>query len=69
MSVTSHLKEELKHHGRVDILLGDSGHPDIGTADVEEACAGNVGHRRADLLPRVDHIHTECVHCITPADT
>ena len=36
--------------------------------DVHEAGAGDVCHGRPDLLPGVDHIHTEGVHRITPGE-
>lgn len=62
----AHLVEELKHHGGVDILFGDRCQPDVGALDVEEAGAGYVGDRGAHLLPSVDHVHSERVHCITP---
>jgi len=54
--------EELEYHGTVDILLGDGGQPDVGTADVKERRACNVGDRRADLLARVYDVHAERVH-------
>lgn len=62
----THLVEELKHHSGIDILLGDGSQPDGGAFDVEEAGPGDVGDRRADLLPGMDDIHSECVHCIPP---
>ena len=40
-----HFVQEFKDHGSVDILLGHGSHPDVGTLDVEETGAGNVGHR------------------------
>ena len=40
----THFKQELKHHFGVDILLSDRGQPDVGSLDVEERGAGNVGH-------------------------
>lgn len=54
--------EELEHHGAVDVLLGDRGQPDVGSADVEERRARDVGDGRADLLARVYHVHAERVH-------
>ncbi len=62
----THLVKELKHHGGVDILLGDSCQPDVGASDVEEAGPGEVGDRRADLLPGVDDIHPKRVYRISP---
>lgn len=62
----AHLVEELEHHGGVDVLLGDRRQPDVGTLDMEEAGAGDVGHRGAHLLPGVNHVHAEGVHGITP---
>lgn len=62
----THLVKKLEHHGGVDILLGDSSQPDVGTLDVEEARAGDVGDRRAHLLPGVDDIDAEGVHSIPP---
>lgn len=62
----THLVEELEYHGGVDILLGDGRQPDVGALDMEEAGAGNVGHRGSNLLPGVNYVHAECVHCITP---
>lgn len=32
--------------------------------NVEEARPGNVGNRRANLLPRMDHVHPERIHSI-----
>lgn len=63
----THLVKELEHHGGVDVLLGDGRQPDIGALDMEEAGAGDVGHRGSHLLPGVNHIHTEGVYRITPA--
>ena len=60
----AHLDEELEHHGGVNVLLGDGCEPDVGTADVEEGGARDVGDGGADLLARVDHIHTEGIHRI-----
>jgi len=54
--------EELEYHGTVDILLGDSGQPDVGPTDVEERSARDVGDWRADLLARVYNVHAESVH-------
>lgn len=62
----AHLVQELEHHGGVDILLGDGRQPDVGALDVEEAGAGDVGDRGADLLPGVDHVHAEGVHGVPP---
>lgn len=62
----THLVKELKHHGGVDVLLGDGRQPDIGALDMEEAGAGDVGHRGSHLLPGVDHIHAEGVYRVTP---
>lgn len=62
----THFVEELKHHGSIDILLGDSCQPDVGTFDMEKAGPGNVGHRGSNLLPGVNHVHAEGVHSITP---
>lgn len=62
----THLVEELEHHGSVDILLGDGRQPDVGAFNMEEAGAGDVGHRGSDLLPGVDHIHTERIDGIAP---
>lgn len=33
---------------------------------MEEAGAGNIGYRRSNLLPGVDHVHAERIHSITP---
>lgn len=62
----THLIEELEHHGGVDILLGDSRQPDVGALDMKEAGAGDVGHRGSNLLPGVNHVHAERIHCVTP---
>ena len=62
----THLVEELEHHGGVDILLGDGRQPDVGALDMEEAGASDVGHRGSNLLPGVNHVHTERVHRVTP---
>ena len=62
----THLVEELKHHGSIDVLLGDGGQPDVGALDVEKGGAGDVGDRGAHLLPGVDHVHTERIHRVTP---
>lgn len=62
----THFVKELKHHGGVDILLGDGCQPDVGALHVEEAGAGNIGYRRSNLLPGVDHVHAERIHSITP---
>ena len=64
-----YLVEELEHHGGVDILLGDRRQPDVGALDVEEAGAGDVGDRRAHLLPRMDHVHAERIHRVAPGHT
>ena len=58
------LQKELKHHGGVDILLGDGGQPQVGPLDVEVGGPGDVGHRGPDLTPGVDHVHSEGVHSI-----
>ena len=57
----AHLEQELEDHGRVDILLGDGGEPDVGALDVEEGGARDVGDGGTDLLPRVDHVDAEGV--------
>lgn len=62
----THFVEKLKHHGGVDVLLGDCCQPDVGALHVEEAGAGDVSHRGPDLLPGVDHVHAERVHGIPP---
>lgn len=61
----THLVKELKHHGGVDVLLGDSCQPDVGALDMEEAGAGNVCHWGSDLLAGVDHVHTERVYGVS----
>lgn len=33
---------------------------------MKEAGAGDVGHRGSNLLPGVDHVHTERIHRVTP---
>lgn len=33
---------------------------------MEEAGAGNVGDRRPNLLPGVNHVHAERIDCIAP---
>lgn len=33
---------------------------------MEEAGAGNVGHRGSHLLPGVNHVHAEGVYCVAP---
>lgn len=63
----AHFVKELKHHGGVDVLLGDGSQPYVGALDVEEAGAGDVGHRGPNLLPGVNHVHAERVHRVTPA--
>lgn len=63
----THLVEKLEHHRCVDILLGDCCQPDVGTLDVEKTGAGDIGHGRSDLLPSMNHVHAEGVHCITSA--
>lgn len=62
----AHLVKELEHHGGVDILLGDRRQPDVGTLDMEEAGTGDVGYGGSNLLPSVDHVHTERVHRVAP---
>lgn len=64
----AHLVQELKYHGGVDILLGDGRQPDVGALDVEEAGAGDVGHRGSHLLPGVNHVHAEGVDRVTPGN-
>lgn len=62
----THFVEELEHHGGVDILLGDGRQPDVGALDMEEAGAGDVGDRGPNLLPGMNHVHTERIHRIPP---
>ena len=33
---------------------------------MKEAGAGDVGHRGSNLLPGVNHVHTERIHRVTP---
>lgn len=63
----THLEQELKDHGGVDILPGHCRQPDVGPLDVEEGCPRYVGHGTAHLLSGMDHIHPERVHRIAPA--
>ena len=65
---TDDLEEELKHHGCIDILLCDGREPDVGSFDVEETRACNVCDRRAHLLACMNHVHSECVNSIPPAN-
>lgn len=62
----AHLVEELEDHGGVDVLLGDGRQPDVGAFDMEEAGAGDVGHRGSHLLPGVNHVDAEGVDRVAP---
>lgn len=41
----THFVEELEDHRCINILLGDGSQPDIGTFDMEETGASDVGDR------------------------
>lgn len=61
------LPEELEHHRGVHVLLGHGGDPDVRLLDVKERGARDVGHRRPDLLPGMDDVHSKRIDRV-PAD-
>lgn len=61
-----HLSQELKDESCIDILFGGDRQPDVGPFDVKETRPSNVGDWRTNLLPRMDHVHSERIHRIPP---
>jgi len=61
-----HFRQKLKHQRRIDVLFGRHRQPYVRPFYMEKAGSGDVSDWRSDLLPRMDYVHTECIHCIPP---
>ena len=62
-----HLSEEFKDESRVHVLFGRHRQPDVRPFDVKETRPSDVCDWRTHLLPGMDHVHSERVHRIPPA--